>query len=513
LSPNVWFALRWVKAGGMSNDFTNSQRFPNQAPNQKRSSRRAIFIFLLVLMVIAFIVLTLPKKEDADNAAEARRKGGTPLVETTTVTTADVPISLTAIGNVEALETVSIQPQINGQLKSVHFKQGQFVKQGQLLFVIDPRLQQTAVAQSSAMASRSKAAIREAQANVQKSSAQIAAAEANLKRDQAQLSFAQVQEERYRNLLAKNYVTREQYEQLKTSLATAQATVAADQATLANTRAQVLSDRAAIQTSASSALADQASLQSAKIQLGFTQIYSPITGKTGPLLINAGNNLIANSSTLVSIERFSPILVGFSVPEKNLLEVRAAMHQSKNVPVVATIQNEDQGSKLIRETGRLIFIDNTVNANTGTVRLKSEFPNTDHMLWPGRFVNVELDLGVQRNAVVVPVVAIQSGQNGDFVYVVLNNQVQMKSVLVSRIINDRAILARGLSPGEVVVTTGQLKLAPGTKVRIAGASDPGHASGGANAEPSGATPASRATETTTKVMQTERHVETTTGNR
>ncbi len=449
-------------------------------PSPRKKSRRAIFIFLLALIAAGFVVFKLqqhePDKAGAGNTsagASTDGKGGKKKmaisVTTTTVSLADVPISLSAIGNVEALETVSIQPQITGQLKSVFFKQGQFVKKGQLLFEIDPRLQGQTVAQTAALASRSRAQIRESRANVQKSSAQIAAAEANLKRDQAQLNFAQVQEERYKNLLAKNYVTREQYEQLKTTLATAQATIAADQAALANTRAQVLSDTAAIQTSVSSASADQATLESARIQLGFTRIYSPIDGKTGPLLITQGNNLMANTSTLVTIQRFSPILIGFSIPEKNLLDVQKAMAQGRNgsgkpVPVIATVQD----TKPFRQRGVLMFIDNTVNASNGTVRLKSQFPNAEHLLFPGRFVNIELDLGVQHNAVVIPASAVQSGQDGDYVYVIEAQKAQMRKITVDRIVADRAIIAKGLAPGDVVVKDGQLRLSPGIAVKLAG---------------------------------------------
>lgn len=430
---------------------------------------------MLALVLLAYYLFQANAGK-SDGMAEGRPKDAAVLVKTALAKAEDVPITINAIGNVEALETVAVQPQIGGQLTKAFFSQGDVVKKGQLLFEIDPRLQSQAVSQASATLLGSRASVQQSQANAAKSAAAVQVAKATLQRDQAQLTFARAQEERYRNLLAKNYVTREQYDQIKSALGTAEANIAADQAAIVNAQAQLQSDQAAAQTARANVSGNQAMLDSNRIQLGFTRITAPVTGKTGPLLINVGNIVQPNTSTLVSIARLEPILVAFSVPEKYLSSIQKAMGQKAmgqgGIPVTAATKGAiansgSTGDAATSETGKLAFVDNTVDVTSGTIRLKAEFQNTRRNLWPGRYVSVTLQLGVERDALILPAVSVQKGQQGDFVYVIQSDgRAQARSVVVDRVFDGKAILSKGLKPGEEVVIDGQMRLAPNDKVKI-----------------------------------------------
>lgn len=424
-------------------------------------SKRILLGVVLILVLGSFLLLSSQNKGNPKD-----KRGDEPvIVSTSPVQVKDMSIELQAIGNVEASETVSIQSQVEGQLRRVHFKQGDFVKAGQLLFEIDPRLQRETVSQAKALLSRSQATIQQSRSNVAQASAQVDLAEANLQRDIAQMELAQAQESRYRGLLEQKFVTREQYEQMRTALATTQAAVEAGRAALANAKAQVQTNQASVNTSIASAYADQATLDSARIQLGFTRIYAPISGKTGPLLVNAGNTVQANMTPLISIGRLEPVFVAFSIPEKDLPSVQNAMRHGP-VTTLAVVNGESQQTL----TGRLFFIDNNVDPSSGTVRLKAEFSNQGQLLWPGRYTDVILRLGKQTNVMVIPASAIQQGQDGDFVYVVENKRALVKPVVVERIVQGQAVIHRGLRPEDIVVIDGQLRLAPDMPVKTENAS-------------------------------------------
>ena len=330
-----------------------------------------------------------------------------------------IPTDLDEIGTVEAYSTVNVKSMVQGQIVRVGFKQGDFVNRGQMLFQIDPRPYQ--------------AALDQAQANLQQ-------AQANQAKDQANLATDQVQADRYTKLTQAGVVSREQYDQVQTAYRAAVASVSADKAAI---------------------LADEAAVENAKIQLGYCAIRSPMAGRTGSLQIYQGNLVKANDVAIVSINQVQPIYVQFSVPEQYLEQIRSYMAQHA-LKVQASVAGVPQP-----EVGTLTFVDNTVDTNTGTIGLKATFANPDRQLWPGQFVNVHLQLSVQSNAIVVPSPAVQTGQNGQFVFVVKQDQtVAMQPVEAGTTYGNDTVITKGLHPGETVVTDGQLMLLPGAKVKI-----------------------------------------------
>jgi membrane fusion protein, multidrug efflux system len=318
----------------------------------------------------------------------------------------DVPVRLHAIGTGEAYSNVSVKTQITGELTGVFFKAGDYVQKGQLIFTLDKRPYEAALNQ----------------------------AQSTLAKDKAQAANARAQERRYEALYKTGVVSKEEYDQQSTNADAMDATVAADEAAVEN----------------------------AKVQLQYCSIYSPINGRTGDLLIHQGNMIKANDTPfLVSINQVEPIYVTFTVPEQSLAEIK--QHESQHsLPVQAIIPNDPRPV-----TGHLSFIDNTVDQSTGTIKLKAEFTNGDHRLWPGEFVDVAVDLAQQRNAIVVPSQAVQNGQQGQFVFVVKPDMTaEKRDVIVARSGDGLSIISQGLKPGEQVVTDGQLRLVPGSKVAI-----------------------------------------------
>ncbi|MGC8796974.1 MAG: efflux RND transporter periplasmic adaptor subunit [Thermodesulfovibrio sp.] len=319
----------------------------------------------------------------------------------------DVPVQITAIGNVEAYSSVTIKSRVEGQLIKANFKEGDEVHKGQLLFVVDPKPFEEAVRQ----------------------------AEANLLRDKAQLEFARADLERYDELVKEELVSRQQYEKIRTTYESLKATVKADQAILEN----------------------------ARLQLNYCYIYSPIDGKIGSLLVHPGNMIKANDTQIAIINQIVPIFVRFSVPEQELLRIRKAMSQGL-LKTEVVVKGTDTS---YTAQGKVVFIDNAVDVATGTVKLKAEFANKDKMLWPGQFVNVVLTLGVKKNAVVIPYRALQTGQKGQYVWVVKEDKTaEIREVTPGLRFGDDVVIEKGLNAGEIVVVDGQLRLTPGVKVEI-----------------------------------------------
>jgi membrane fusion protein, multidrug efflux system len=339
------------------------------------------------------------------------------------------------MGNVQALATVAVKPLVGGEVMSVHFVEGQEVRKGDLLFTIDPRPYE--------------ATARQSEANLAKSLAQVRQAEANLERDSAQAKNATVQAERYRTLVERHLVAQEQYDQVRTAAETLESTLAADRAALENAKSAVQADRAA--------------LENAKLQLAYCSIRSPIGGRTGSILIHRGNIVKANDTQVLAVvNQISPVYVVFSLPEKTLSDVRKYMTTGK-LRVEARVPNNDKPA----EEGVLTFVDNAIDNSTGTIQLKGTFPNKAEHLWPGQFVTTVLTLTTQPNAVVVSNKAIQTGQQGQYVFVVKQDStVESRPVVVDRVMDDDAVIAKGLNPGETVVVDGQLQLVPGVKVLI-----------------------------------------------
>ncbi len=345
-----------------------------------------------------------------------------------------VPLQVKTIGNVQAYSTVLVKSQIAGEIFRVNFREGQDVRKGDLLFTIDPR--------------PFEAALKQAEANLSGDMAQRKQAEANVSRDTVQAENAQVEAKRYEMLVEKQVVAKQQYDHFRTNAEALGATVLADQAAIENAEAGIRADRAAV--------------ENARIQLGYCSIRSPIEGRTGNLLVQQGNVIKANDIPLVSINQISPIFVTFSVPEQNLSEIKKYM-ASGTLHVEAFPPNDPNGG----DTGVLTFVDNAVDSTTGTILLKASFGNTGKRLWPGEFVNVILTLTVETGVLTVPSHAIQTGQQGEYVFVIKPDlAVEQRSVRVSRVIGDESIVSSGLESGERVVTDGQLQLVPGTKVEI-----------------------------------------------
>jgi len=361
------------------------------------------------------------------------RGGGDVPVTVAMVTQKNVPVEVQVIGNVEAYSTISVKAQVGGELTNVYFHEGDFVKKGDLLFTIDPRPFQ--------------ATLNQAIATVAKDEAALGQARANLAKDSANLRYQQSQASRYSELFKGGIISKDQTEQLN---ATADATTQG-----------VAADKAAIDSAQAELESAKASVDSARVQLGYTTIRSPIDGRTGNLTIKQGN-VIATNVELITITQVEPIYVTFSVPEAQLSDIKRYMAERK-LEVRAQLQDEVS----TEETGYLTFIDNAVDTTTGTIKLKGTFENHDRKLWPGQFVRVTLRLSTRPNAVIVPNQAIQTGQNGTFVYVVKPNRtVEVRYVTASLRVDQDMVVDKGLEPGETVVTEGQLRLAPDSRVVV-----------------------------------------------
>ena len=346
----------------------------------------------------------------------------------------DVPVEVQVIGNVEAYSTISVKAQVGGQLTVGSFREGDYVKTGDLLFTIDQR--------------PLEAALSLANANVAKDEASLGQAQANLSRDTAQNKYTEANAARYAELFQAGVVSKDQSEQLRASADASGQALAADKAAIASAQAAIGASKAAI--------------DNARVQLGYTSIRSPIDGRTGNLSVKQGNVVMANSQELVTINQVQPIYVTFAVPEAQLPAIKRYMAERK-----LAVRAGPQDSPEDEETGTLTFIDNAVDMTTGTIKLKGTFPNSDRKLWPGQFVRVTLRLTIQPNAIVVPNQAVQTGQNGSFVYVVKPDRtVEMRPVTTGARVDQDMVVDEGLQLGETVVTEGQLRLAPGSRVVV-----------------------------------------------
>jgi len=389
--------------------------------------------------LLAALLLAGPLLVGCDKAPDpATAKGAPPAVPVTVAEVAqrDVPVQVRAIGNVQALATVGVQSMINGEVMKVHFAEGHEVPSGALLFTIDPRQLQSALLQ--------------AQATLAQHQAAVLSAEANLTRDMAQLENARVDEQRYRKLMEGGFVAREQYDQFRTKELTLAATIDAD--------------RAAVDTAKALVRADEAAVENVRVQLSYTEIRAPIGGRTGNVLLNQGNVVKANDvgNPMVVINRVHPIYVAFSVPEAQLEAIKR-YRAAGDLPVEAQVTGQPSG--VVR--GRLTFMNNTVDPSTGTIQLKATFENSENALWPGQFVNVALTLTRQVGAVLVPSQAVQSGQKGQYVFVVKADQtVEARPVVPGAADGRDVVITSGLTAGERVVVDGQLRLAPGARVEV-----------------------------------------------
>jgi multidrug efflux system membrane fusion protein len=343
------------------------------------------------------------KKADASKQKKGASTGPIPVV-IAQVIEKDMPVQLRAIGNVQPLSTVMIRSQVTGQLLKVHFEEGQFVKQGDVLFSIDQRPFAGALQQ----------------------------AKANLARDTAQRDNARAEFERTKKLYDSALVARDEFDK-------AEATFKSLEATL---------------------IADQSSISNATLNLEFTTIRAPISGRTGNLIAHEGNIIKAPDDQLVTINQIEPIYISFGVPEQFLPEIRKRQKEGPLVAEATYVNLETSPPQ-----GKLTFIDNSVDPTTGMIQLKATFPNNDDTLWPGQFVQVTLQLSEQSRALVVPSQTIQNGQKGEFVFVVKPDQtVEMREVKSGLVVKGETVVLSGLKKGETVVIDGQMRLVPGVKV-------------------------------------------------
>jgi multidrug efflux system membrane fusion protein len=371
-----------------------------------RGKRYVLFAGLAVAIAAGAVVAYF----SADSRAREKpaAKGAAPVAVTVAAAKREtVPVRLQAIGNVEAFSTVAVKARLDGQIVAVNVRDGQPVRRGEILFRIDPRPHEAALRQ----------------------------AEANALRDAAARDQAMSQERRYKELLDKNFVSKEAYAQIATNARTAEATARASQAALENSR----------------------------INLEYCTIASPIDGFAGRVLLQAGNLVKANDvNPLVVINQVRPIYVNFAVPEQNLPEVRNHMAAG---PLRAEVLPPEPGAPPI--AGSLVFVDNAVDPSTGTIRLRAQFDNADAKLWPGQFVNVSLRLREQADAIVIPAQAVQTGPEGQYVYVIgADFTAEVRRVEIERTDGERAVVARGIAADERVVTRGQLRLGPKVRVQI-----------------------------------------------
>lgn len=364
-----------------------------------RARAVAIVVAVIVTVLLAGVWWwTKPKAPDA--RASARR---TLVVDVAPVQRKTMPVTLDAVGTVEAERSVEVRAQVGGILQQVLFVEGQPVKAGQLLFEIEPAPYAAALEQ----------------------------AKAALARDQAQAENARAQLERLTPLIEQGYVTRGEYDQARAAAAAAAATVAADKAAVAK----------------------------AEIDLSYTRLRAPIAGRTGNLLLKPGNLATANTS-LVTINQTRPVLVRFNIPQQQIDTVRR--YRKQNDIAVEVRAEGSAGAEANR--GKLVFIDNAVNAQTGTVLLKARLPNTGEALLPGQFVNVRAVLAREPDRVVLPEAALQTGQQGRFVYLLENGKAKLQAVTIDRQVGDEVVVAQGLSGGETLIVRFPRDLAPGTAV-------------------------------------------------
>ena len=382
--------------------------FPKQILAKARGSTRRAVAIALVLIAIAgalYYVFGGPTAQQRRGNRFAA-EGPVPVLATT-VSRANVPVYLDAVGTIKALNTVTVTPQVDGKLLSVNYKEGDDVKKGDVLARIDPITYQ----------------------------AQLDQAIAKKAQDEAQLANSKLDLERYERLAATNAINKQQAD---------------------TQRALVAQNTAIVQ-------ADQAAIENAQALLGYTTIVAPIDGRTGIRQVDEGNIVrSASSPTIVVITQLKPISVLFNLPQQDLSQVNAAFAKG---PLAVDALRSDNDAVIDR--GTLRVVDNQVDQTTGTVKLKAEFPNTELRLWPGQFVNVRLLIDTLKQVVVVPTSAVQRGPNGTFVYVVNDdNTVAVRPVVVQKQDETQTVIKSGLDSNERVVTTGFVRLTDGSRISI-----------------------------------------------
>jgi multidrug efflux system membrane fusion protein len=403
----------------------------------QRPSKLKLGVATALTILAICIFASCGKKQQAMNPMMAMMMQAAPVRAVAAVTT-DVPLNVSAVGNVEAISSVDVKSRVAGQILHVLFQEGQNVEKGQLLFEIDPEPLERQIAQ--------------VQADLVKDAALEQQARANVAKDEATLKQTQAAANRGLELSKEGIFSKEQTEQV----------VATNGAALASLDA----DKAAVESAVASIKSDRARLAQTQLQLQYTKITAPISGRAGAIMLKPGNLVKDNDAVLVNLLQISPIYVSFGVPEQLLPEVRK--FNAKQPLLVEAADSDGQ-----RQTGRLKFIDNTVDPTTGTIKLKAEFLNPNHILWPGQFVNVEARLNLEHDRILVPSSTVENGPQGRYVWVMNTGSqtVAMRPVNVLRTYKpekavEQSVIGSGLKPGEMVITEGQMRLMPGAKVKL-----------------------------------------------
>ena len=375
-----------------------------------------------------------------------------------------VPIQIKTFGNVQAYASVAIRAQVNVELMTIGFKEGEEVKEGRVLFTLDARPLEAAVRQA-------EAAVRQAEAAFKQAEATRKQAEATVVKDKALARNAKLEADRAQTLLKQGAYTQEQYDNAQANKAAMDAAVDADIAAVA-------AGAAAMDAAQANVDAGNAAVENAKVQLSFCTIRSPMDGRAGSRTVDVGNIIKAvDMQPMVIVNQVHPIYVGFSIPEQQLPLLKKYLNDREKMKVEAIIP----GDPGLPATGELTFIDNAIDAATGTILLKGTFPNDDRRLWPGQYVDVVLTLSQQPNALVIPSVAVQTGQQGQYVFVLKSDQtVEARPVTTGRPVDDSIVIEKGLQPNERVVTDGQFRLVDGARVEVVQpAAEPGAGAVGA----------------------------------
>ncbi len=399
--------------------------------HRRRCGETSRGILLAAVLLLAAVTGSCGKKTEGS-------AGGKPPavpVHAAEVTQRDMPVVLDSIGAGEAYSTVNVKSQVTGEIVDVTFREGDIVQEGQVLFTIDQR--------------PFKVALHEAEANLARAEAELEHAKAMVERDKAEADNAKTELDRDTTLLDRGTISQEEFDQTRTNADSMQASVHADEA--------------AVKSSSESIRVARSAIDDAKLQLDYCTIRSPLTGRTGSLLIHKGNLVKANDTEpLVVINETRPIYVNFTLPEAALSAVRKAMAAGR-----LEVRAEIPGEEADPVVGNVTFVDNAVNQDTGTIRLKASFPNEDDRLWPGQYVSVFVRVATIPNAVVAPTQAIQMGQDGAYAYIVkADKTVELREVTVGDTYEGDSIIEKGLNPGETVVTDGQMRLAPGLTADI-----------------------------------------------
>ena len=417
-----------------------------------------VYRFLSLLTCISLIAILASCGSKASGGAGAGMAGMPPApVRAVAAVESDVPLEVSAIGNVEATSTVDVKARVAGQILRVHFQDGQDVRQGEVLFEIDPEALTRQITELKADVAKDVALERQSQANIAK--------------DEATVKQAKAQADRGLALAKDGIYSKEQTEQVVSTSDSAQASLEAD--------------RAAMESAQASLAADRAKLAETDLQLSYTKVVAPISGRAGPINAKQGTLVKDNDTVLVTLLQVSPIYVSFGVPEQLLPEVRK--YNGEHALHVNAVTSDG-----INQEGQLRFIDSSVDATTGTIKLKAQFENQKRALWPGQFVNVNARLNVEHDRILVPSMTVQTGPQGKYVWVMdpANSTVAMRPIQVLRSYTgnagEQAVIGSGLRSGEMVISEGQMRLMPGGKVVLL---KPNTQTGSENSRDSGLTPA------------------------